>query len=274
VIVFDLAEHSNDGAHTFAVYDCRPQEEGGVVATLAKTIRDLYVDRDRLREVLTAAMNAAGAVADVGPLEEAIQRTLTAAIPEPGTHPIPHLDVARNELAEAIAHMALPDLYGTVIPAPRIRNKEVPNQPARGRDLLGLDVAPLTAVIGEVKASDEAHSPPGVVGVGDNSLRGQFENFLASKDALLTELNWALKHAGPEHKDLLARAILTHVAGVLPVCAAPVLIRPTARHGADDFGIFKNNPGQFAPACVRFSIFRVDGTLDELAQAVYDEARR
>lgn len=274
MIVFDLVEGLNDGDHTFAVYDCRPQEEGGLVATLAQTIRDLYVDRDHLRDVLTAAMNDAGAVADAGPVEEAIQRTLAAAIPEPGTHPIPQLDVARNELAEAIAHLALPALHGTVIPAPRIRHKEVPDQPARGRDLLGLEETPLAAVIGEVKASDEANSPPGVVGAGDTSLRGQFLSFLAAKDALLTELNWALKHADPEHQMLIARAIVAYTAGNLPLCAAPVLVRPTARHGADDFGTFKDNPGQFAPASVRFSIFRVDGTLDGLAQAVYDEARR
>jgi hypothetical protein len=274
MIVFHLVEQTNDGEHTFAVYDCRPEEGGDLAAVLAETIRDLYVDPDRLRDVLTAAMNDAGAVADTAAIDEAIQRTLAAAIPEPGTHPIPHLDVARNELAEALAHLALAEVHGTVIPAARIRNKEVPDQPSRGRDLLGLDDGPLVAVIGEIKASAESASPPGVVGDGDSSLRGQFLGFLAVEDALLTELNWALKHAAPEHQDLIARAIMAHILGGLPLCAAPVLVRPVDVRGADDFGTFKDEPGQFAPARIRFSVLTVDGALDELANAVYEEARR
>jgi hypothetical protein len=274
MIVFELLEHADDGDHSFAVYDCRAEQEGDLVGVLATTIRDLYVDPGHLRDVLTAAMSDAGGVADGVAIEEAITRTLAAAIPEPGAHPIPQLDVARNELAEALAHIAFRSVHGTVIPAPRIRHKEVPDQPSRGRDLLGLEEAPLLAVIGEVKASDEEASPPGVVGSGSTSLRGQFLSFFAAEDALLGELNWALKHGGPEHQSLIAQAIVAHVGGSLPLCAAPVLVRPANVRGADDFGTFKDDPEQFAPAQIRFSVLAVDGALDELARVVYEEARR
>ena len=273
MITFDLVEEVQEGDHTFAVYDCRDGDDTSMLDVLIELVRELYVDPERLQEVLTAAMNDAAGVVDPDAINEAIQRTLAAAIPEPGTHPIPHLDVARNELAEALAHVALAELHGTVIPAPRIRNKEVPKQPARGRDLLGLDDDPLVAVIGEIKASSEAASPPAVVGSGDNSIRAEFLTFLSIEDAVLTELNWALKHAKPEHHGLIARAILAHVANNLPLCAAPVLVRPAAHRGADDFGTFRDNPGEFAPARVRFSILTVDEELDALAKTVYDGAR-
>lgn len=263
----------DDGDHVFAVYACQAAKGADLVAVLADTIRGLYVDVDHLRDALTTAMNDASDVADPAPINQAIERTLAAAIPEPGTHPIPHLDVARNELAEALAHLAWVEVHGTVIPASRIRNKEVPNQPSRGRDLLGLEQDPLVAVIGEIKASSEAVSPPGVVDDGDKSLRGQFLAFLAVKDAVLTELAWAMKHAAPENHGLIARAMLAHITHDLPVCAAPVLVRPVAARGEGDFGTFRESPEQFAPARVRFSILTLDGALDDLANAVYEAAR-
>jgi hypothetical protein len=132
---------------------------------------------------------------------------------------------------------------------------------------------PLLALIAEIKASEEKASPPAVVGSGDSSLRGQLLGFFAINDALLAELNWALKHTEPEHQILIARAMLAHTAGALPVCAAPVLVRPIDVRGPNDFGTFKENPGEFAPATVRFLVLTVDGALDELANAVYDKAR-
>jgi hypothetical protein len=147
MITFERLEQTADGDHTFAVYECRPGDDEDLVAVLANTIRELYVKTARLREILIAAMTETGAIVETVPIEEAIERTLSAAIPKPGVHPVPHLDVARNEMAEALAHMALTALHGTVIPAPRIENKEIPNAPARGLDLLGLEDPPLVAVI-------------------------------------------------------------------------------------------------------------------------------
>jgi hypothetical protein len=274
VIAFDPVEGSEDGEHVFAMYGCREEQEGGMVTHLAETVRNLYVDPQRLRAVLLAALSDASEVAETAPIEEAIDRTLLAAIPAPGTHAVPHLDVARNELAEALAHVALPKIHGTVIPASRIRHKEIPTAPARGLDLLGLEESPLTAVITEVKASDEKASPPGVVGAGDTSLRGQFLSFLGDDDALLRELNWALKHAAGEYATLIASALLARVKGTLPLVAAPVLVRPSDCCGPGDFGTFREDPAQFDPARVRFLILVIDRSLEEVARAVYEEARR
>lgn len=276
LITFDLVERSDDGGHIFAVYDCGSDEDGALISDLAQVIRELYVEPDKLRPVLTAALNDLGPVADVVTIGEIMERVLPAAVPDPHVEnpDRPWLNVARNELAEAIALVGLSDVHGTVIPAPRIRHKEIPGAPVRGRDLLGLEDDPLTVIIGEVKASDEQASPPGVVGSGAGSMRGQFQSFLAAHDALLTELSWVMKHSPTEHRLLVAKAMTAHVAGVLGLCVAPVLVRPKDRHGVSDFGTFKDNPGQFNPARVRFSIFRIDETLNGLAKAVYSEARR
>src|SRR5690606_9889866 len=110
--------------------------------------------------------------------------------------------------------------------------------------LLGLGDNPLTAVIGEVKSSSDAASPPPVVHAGDDCLRAQFIAFLGTDDAVLAELNWALKHSAAEHQQLVGRAIVAHIADALPVCAAPVLVRPKDRLGANDFGTFKDNPNE------------------------------
>src|SRR5579863_5728273 len=111
MIVFERIDGAPaDGDHTFAIYSCTATNGRELVALLAQTIRELYVDIDHLREVLTDAMNDMESVTDTTAVEEAIQRTLSAAVPVPGANPIPQLDTARSELAEALAHIALTQL--------------------------------------------------------------------------------------------------------------------------------------------------------------------
>lgn len=273
VVGFDLIEERDERPHTFRAYACRCDGDE-LVDLLAATVRELYVKLDRLREVLTSALADLDPVADTVRIEEAITRTVAAAIPEPGSHPVPQLDVARNELAEAIAHVALPCLHGTLIPAPKIENKEIRQAPARGVDLLGLEDNPIAAVIGEVKASSDAESPPSVVGDGRACLRSELLSFLGDGDRLLAELNFALKHAKEEHCEMVGRAMMAHVLGTLKLVAAPVLVRPRDRRGPSDYGVFLQNPTEYRPASVRFSIFVIEQTLDDLARAVYERARR
>lgn len=273
MINFDVIEQSSHGDHTFSVYECRGNGDEDLIGDLARTIRDLYVNTARLRQLLTAAVSETTAIIDTAPIEEAIERTVAASIPEPGVHPVPQLDVARNELAEALAHVALSVIHGTVVPAPRIENKEIPEALSRGLDLVGLEEPLLRAVISETKASDEAASPPAVVGSGNSSLRGQFERFFVREDRILAELNFALKHGRSEHQLLIARAILAHVQGSLSLVVAPILVRPKDRRGNSDFGTFQSDPGQFSPALVRFCLLVVGQSLDDLASAVYERAR-
>jgi hypothetical protein len=259
--------------HSFGVWDCRCNPGGDLVEELASVVRGLYVDPPSLIAALEKALADAGDGAGMPALEDAVRRIAEAAIPEPGTHPQPQLDVARNELAEVLAALALGATGGTVVPASRIRHKEIPGAPSRGRDLLGIDANPLMAVVGEVKASEADDSPPAVVDRGESSMRAQLRTAANDADRLSVELNWALKHCPPEHKALVAQAMLAHAADALPVAVAPVLVRPVERHGAADFGAFREDPNQFAPASVRFCLLRVEGRLDDLARAVYERAR-
>jgi hypothetical protein len=269
---FVALQKVENAPHTFSVCECLA-ERVDLADELAAVVREVYVSPGRLKEALTGALHDLGSVADVDALDRAVEQTLSAAIPQPGTHPVPHLDVARNELAEIIAFLAVPELYGTVIPASRIRHKEVPGQPVRGLDLLGVEDEPLTVVLGEVKASSSAQSPPSVVGDGDDSMRAQLRATVDDEQRLLAELNWALKHAPGEHRSLVARALLAHTCGHLQVAVAPTLVRPQGRGGEQDFGVFREDPDQFAPAHVRFSLLYVPGTLEDLANAVYERAR-
>jgi hypothetical protein len=261
-----------DGEHLFGVWDCGSEAGSDLVDELAAEVRELYVEPERLRAALETALSDAGEGAGIVALKQAIQRVTEATIPEPLTHAVPQLDLARNEVAEVIANLALTAIHGSVVPASRIRHKEISGSPSRGRDILALDADPLMAVVGEVKASADEASPPSVVDTGESSLRAQLLRAGADSRRLDAELNWALKHAPPEYKMLVAKAIVAHVAGDLPIVVAPVLVRPRERHGINDFGSFREDPGQFEPACVRFCLLRVDGTLEDLANAVYERA--
>lgn len=259
-------------AHCYTTCDC-VAENGDLAGELAAVVRELYVETEKLESALKTASADLGSVADQAAIEAAIRRTVSAAIPPPGTHPVPQLDVARNELAEVVGMLALPALHGTVVPASRVRNKEVSGQPARGTDLLGLDDSPLMAVMGEVKASASTVSPPAVVGDGDRSMRAQLRAALDDKDRLLAELNWALKHAPDQHRALVAKALLAHTLDQLEITVAPVLVRPNDHAREQDYGVFRDDPDLFAPAPVRFCLIRLGEPLDELARAVYERAR-
>lgn len=270
---FQSLEILNDGDHSFSAYECMPTGDLDLVAELAAIVRELYVNTERLRDILVAAVNETEAIIDTDRIKEAIERTLAASVPIPGSHPVPQLDVARNELAEALANLALSTIHGTVIPAPRIANKEVPGTPARGLDLLGFEDLPLLVVVSETKASSAAASPPPVVGTGPDSLRSQLKRFLGTDDRLLSEFSFALKHSKSEHHLLIARAILAHIDGTLSIVIAPILVRPKNGRGASDYGTFQTNPTEFTPARVRFCLLVIDRPLDELANAVYEGAR-
>jgi hypothetical protein len=139
--------------------------------------------------------------------------------------------------------------------------------------LLGLEFDPLQGIATEVKASAEDASPPAVVESGDDSLRGQFDAFLADSDRMLAELNRLYKQAAPENLDAIAQAILLHVDGTLGVVVNPVLVRPRERLEDADFGSFREDPDHFDKRPVRFCIVTVGRSLEDLAKAVYDKAR-
>ena len=270
---FRLVTTDADGVHLYEIVACERAPEIDLIDELAAELRALYTDVEDLAETLRAQLGDLGAVADEGRITNVLERVLAASIPPPGQHTIAHLDVARNELAELPAHLVLQGRYGTLVPASRIRHKEIPNAPARGLDLLGLEFDPLVGVATEVKASAEETSPPAVVGTGDDSLRGQYEAFLNDPDRMIAELNRLYKQADDARREAIAAAILGQVEGTLPIVVAPVLVRPRDRLGDSDFGCFRDQPDRFGGRPVRFSLVTVDHGLEDLAKAVYEKAR-
>lgn len=278
MVTFNLHEQQTDGEHRFSVYDCVGDAAGALSDQLATRVRNLYVDPEELKEVLLRAATGLDDVADPALLDALVQQVTKAVVPEPGVvaqgQP-PHLDLARNEVAEVIAYEAVESIHGAVIPAQRIREKEVPGLPTRGLDLLALILLPtLKLLVAEVKASSAAESPPAVVSSGVASLHAQTKALVADTERLIRELNWSLKHCPDEElKTQVAAALLRLAMNDLPIVAVPVLVRPLHLHGADDFGCFRTSPDQYPPATVHFCLARIEGTLEALAQDVYTKAR-
>jgi hypothetical protein len=258
--------------HLFEIVDCRPLAGQDLIDELADELRALYSDHVDMAARLKAQASELDSVSDPEGLEAVIDRVLEASIPKPGTHKVPQLDVARNELAELLAHLLVQTRYGTLVPASRIRHKEIPQAPARGLDLLGLEFEPLLGIVAEVKASEQETSPPDVVGEGDTSLRSQCVAFLEDDDRMIAELNRLYKEAGADARNEIAKAIALQVGGELKVVVSPVLVRPAERAHQDDFGCFRDDPAQFVCERVRFSVISVDRPLEDLAKAVYERA--
>lgn len=269
---FSLTEEAFDGEHHFALYDV---DADAAVEAFAAKVRDLYVEPDTLRETLTTASSGLGDLVDLALIEEILMDVTNAAVPPAKQNAAkPWLDMARNEAAEVLASLAAEHIYGCVVVANRIRNKEIPGMPTRGMDLLALENSPrLRLVCGEVKASDVDTSPPPVVETSKDSLYNQLKLITSSEDRILQELNWAHKHCTERHRGIVARAILLWASRNLPVVVFPVLVRTLESGTSSDFGIFRSKPDDFTPAIVRFCLARLSIPIEDFAERVYRTAR-
>lgn len=77
-------EAEQDGDHEFCTYDLDAEPGGDLVEELANLARQLYVDTQRLREVLQQAAVGLEPVADASHIEAAIAETVSAVVPPPG----------------------------------------------------------------------------------------------------------------------------------------------------------------------------------------------
>lgn len=138
MVTFQLHQQDVAGDHRFSVYDCQTASGTTLVEELADRVRDLYADPNELRDALEQGATGLDGIADVPALKALVEQVTKAVIPVPAANPTQprHLDLARNEVAEVIAYEAVEGIYSAVIPAARIREKEVPGQPTRGLDLL------------------------------------------------------------------------------------------------------------------------------------------
>ena len=261
--------------HWFRMYELEA-DETDLVGELAALVRGLYVDVEGLESDMMSALDGLGEIADVSSLTGLIQEVLGAAIPSPDANSKqpPQLRLSRNELAEILAYEVASKIHDATIPATRIREKEIPGQPARGLDLLSIvDHDPVQLLVTEVKASQSPDSPPAVVCDGADSLRQQILNIVGDRGRLTQELNWAHKHCRPDDRELVASAMLRLSLEEIPLVAAPVLVRSSASYARSDFGCFETNPNEFAPARVDFVILCLPGGIEELASKVYRRAR-
>lgn len=262
------------GEHTFECFDVQADDD--LVDEVARIVCDLYVDPDALMESLRRASADLETVASTDELTALMDEVAGSVIPQMNLEgKAVHLQTPRNEVAEILAFDVLQKMHQALIPASRIREKEIPGAPTRGIDIFALVLDPkIRAVICEVKASSAVASPPPVVGSGDDSMHAQTKKRLRDRRALLAELNWAHKHTAEGLRGTVAKAlILLSRKDAEPPIVAPVLVRPVEKHGAEDFGCFYEDPGAYAPAQVRFVILRIPGTLEEFADRVYSRAR-
>jgi hypothetical protein len=183
------------------------------------------------------------------------------------------LDVQRSEFGEILAAEALKQVFGTDIPASRIKHKEIPDQPTRGADVIGLenqDQFPVSLVLGEVKGSTEEKSPPKVV----LGMEKKLAELVGSRRALLQELCWLRDHAEAAYAGVCSRI---HASFILKkdqfnIVLAPLLVRTKAAHQETDPGKFKTDPDTFGHP-IRWVSIVVEGDLFDIAQEVYRIAR-
>ena len=250
-----LAEHKMH--HRFRVYELEG-DQSDLVEELAEIVRRLYVEAEELGSDMLKALEGLGDIADVTRLIELVDEVRAATIPSPDANPSqpPQLNLSRNELAEILAYEVASRIHTAAVPATRVREKEIPGQPARGLDLLAIvDNDPVKLLVTEVKASQSPESPPAVVCVGENSLHQQTLRILGDRDRLLQELNWMYKHCKRDDRVLVASTIIELSLEKIQLVAAPVLVRSSESYGNNDFGCFKDDPDDFAPAKVDFVTF-------------------
>ena len=269
--------YDNDPPHRFEVYDLALASDA-LVEELAADVRALYLD-DEFDAVLEQAARDLDTVSDPEAVAELVSAAAQSAIPAPAQRTTqPWLDTARNELGEVICYAALEELHGASVLAKRIRHKEVPQLPTRGMDAVALGddaTAPhaLRLYLSETKSSSSGDSPPNVVDQTGDSLHTQLLSAIQKRTKVASELARAAKYLGGADQLRLARAMLLWGTGELATTVVPFLLRPKDRHGAQDFGAFRDTPSAFDPAHVAFCLVRIDGTIEALSQAVYQKAR-
>jgi hypothetical protein len=281
-----LESHDVDGGHVYVRLS--PLNPATLADDLAARITGAYLDVDtelqRLREAANELRLFQGE--ELAPIDaeiaEALAELRDALLPAgwDGRRP-KHTDVQRSELAEIVAADVLRSHFATIIPASRVRHKEIPDQQARGADVVGLEdlvgftdeqpVGSLTLVLSEVKGSTAAASPPSVVADMAEKLRG----LASTRRALIQELTWLRDHADDAHAPVCARLLVAFLLKRLDhqTLLAPVLLRAAAVAAATDTGEFETSPESFDPSRIRFISIIVDRDIFELAAEAYVKAR-
>lgn len=256
-----------------------PVNPSTLAADLAPRVRARYIDDNAARARLTRAaedlslFEGSGVALTEADIEAALRDEHFAVLPAAwdGRRP-KHFDVRRSEFAEIVAAEILTQVFGTAIPASRIAHKEIPDQQARGADVMGLEGSEtaVVLVLCEVKGSESHTSPPEVVADMEVKLR----TLVTDRRALTQELVWLREHSDDANSAtcnaicaayLLKRESFTFV-------LSPILIRRASTAGELDPGPFADDADSFGHP-IRWVSVLIDASLFDIADEVYQLAQ-
>jgi len=193
-----------------------------------------------------------------------------------------NFDVVRSDFGELLCYMLLEQEYETRFGYKSIRDRETTQQPGRGIDAVGVEEddegTPLTLVLGEVKVSNEAASPPQVVDKSNDCLRNQHLSHLRNPVATAKKI-WDMSRRSP---DPSAQALLFTAAlyleekqwDKLRLIACCVLVRPRCKYTKADFGSFQQCPDDYKPALIRFLVVCIPDDVEKMVQNWYAIIKR
>ncbi|MET8462848.1 hypothetical protein [Micromonospora zamorensis] len=293
VSLFQIAEDLLDGDHRFV--RLVPVDPEGLAEALAPQVQRAYFDvrqsEAKMRAAIADLKHFSSTTLEIteSAIREALEEELDAVLPaewkaatEGGKARPQETAVQRSELAEIIAGMVLQDFFETVIPAARIAQKEVPDQQTRGVDVLGIegiDVAhlegfhlpSLALVLGEVKGSCSAASPPAVVRDMEKTLKGLVQD----RRKLSQELIWLRDNCSEEHQRICAMILAGYQLKQFDpkVVMTPILLRTANTAGDKDMGKFRTNTASFSDDIRFVTVVLEADDLFNFAVQVYRKAR-
>lgn len=139
-------------------------------------------------------------------------------------------------IGEALAEAWLTHDYGVVWPWNMALDKRTPNASLPGPDLIGFvtQADKVRLVLGEVKSSSHAATPPGVM-TGRTGMTQQLEQLVSDLSLLFQLLRWLHPRCNTEEKrELFSKAVALFLAsGNKEVALFGVLVRDTQPHVLD-----------------------------------------
>lgn len=237
-----------EGAHEYRMASATDLD------ALLKVVAMEYV-RLRAESILPlAAVQVDGIdVMDVTAVSQRLKQAVVPTTSKPGTP----FDILRSDFGETLAYLILEQEYSTRIGYKGIRDRETINLPGRGIDTVGTEnLAALALLLGEVKLSEEAKSPPQVVDASNDCLRAQHRAHLNDREITTNKL-WNISRFVRDkatRDSLLAAAFLFENNHPLEIISCSLLIRTAGVHKDTDYGSFRKKPADYAPAGVRFWI--------------------
>lgn len=201
-------------------------------------------------------------------------RVALATVPEQDYHK-KNFSVLRSDLSEVAAYMLLERTFGTEIAFKLVRDRELTQLPGRGIDAIGIEMSDKhVIVLTEVKFSTETcrdGKAPQVVDTSPDGMRNQHLGHIAERTDTVNKLMDCARRASTdsERDNLLAAAVYleNEVWNEVDLVSCCVLVRPKDCYTVADFGSFRQSPLDYEPANVRFLVWKLPGTMENILEA-------